>query len=67
MDNNDSIDKTSELHASEAAMTVFCKLFSDKISRHLCDLRRRELSDREIFSCKGCIALNSMTGSKNSA
>jgi hypothetical protein len=40
------------------SMTVFCKLFSDTISRHLCDLRRRELNTQGIFSCEGCSSMS---------
>lgn len=66
MDNMDGIDKTSELPVTEAAVTVSCKLFSDTATRHLCDLRRRELNARGIFSCEGCNALNNNEVGNNS-
>ena len=66
MDKTDSIYKASDLHVTDAATTVFCRLFSDRVTHHLCDLRRRELNARGIFSCEGCTALNNDTGSKKS-
>jgi len=32
----------------------FCKLFEDMIIRDICVLRRRELNNRDRFSCEGC-------------
>ena len=57
MDNMDSVDKSSEHYKTSGIATVFCKLFSDTVTRHLCDLRRRELNAHGIFSCEGCDAL----------
>lgn len=34
--------------------TVFCKLFSDQVSEHLCMLRKNELDLKGGFSCEGC-------------
>lgn len=48
------------------SMTVFCKLFSDTISIHLCDLRRRELNAHGIFSCEGCASATKNEGTFNS-
>lgn len=64
MDKTKGIDKAGDLHVTGAAMTIFCKLFSDTIIRHLCDLRRRELNARGIFSCEGCGALINVPDSK---
>jgi len=66
MDEQNSIDMTGDRHVNEAAMTIYCKLFSDTVTSHLCDLRRRELNARGIFSCEGCVALNRMNGSSAS-
>lgn len=66
MDNNDGIDKTigHHVHVPDGATTVLCKLFSDAITHHLCDVRRRELNARGIFSCEGCVASNNNEGGK---
>ncbi len=58
MDKSHNIRYTIEPQTTKGADTVRCKLFSDSISRHLCELRRRELNASGIFSCEGCIALN---------
>ena len=63
MDKTNGIDKTRKKYIPEAATTVFCKLFSDTVTRHLCDLRRQELNTRGIFSCDGCGALKNNDGS----
>ena len=34
--------------------TIFCKLFTDRVTEHLCFIRRRELNARGGFSCEGC-------------
>ncbi len=34
--------------------TVYCKLFSDMVSEHLCVLRKKELIAKGGFSCEGC-------------
>lgn len=33
---------------------IFCKLFTDMVTEHLCFIRRRELNSRGGFSCEGC-------------
>jgi len=38
----------------ESPSTVLCKLFSDRISEHLCVLRKKELDRKGAFSCEGC-------------
>jgi hypothetical protein len=32
----------------------YCKLFDDMVVGDLCSLRRRDLKDRDRFSCSGC-------------
>lgn len=66
MAENDGIDKNSRPHVTDAEITVLCRLFSDTITRHLCDLRRRELNAHGIFSCEGCIALKTYEGGNKS-
>lgn len=39
---------------SAVEATVYCKLFSDRVSEKLCFLRKKELNRREGFSCEGC-------------
>jgi hypothetical protein len=39
-----------------------CKLFGDKVTEHLCALRKAELHPKEGFSCEGCIRNGDMTG-----
>ncbi len=39
---------------SDQARVIYCMMFDDRVSKHLCDLRRRELGDRGGFSCEGC-------------
>jgi hypothetical protein len=67
MDKTDGINKSSERHAEEPPVTVYCKLFSDSITIHLCDLRRQELNARGIFSCEGCGAMKNYDGNSSSA
>lgn len=38
----------------DSATTVYCKLFADRVTRHLCALRRQELNAKGGFSCEGC-------------
>jgi len=38
----------------DSPITVFCKLFSDRVSLHLCMLRKKELDLKGGFSCEGC-------------
>ena len=38
----------------ESPETVLCKLFSDRVSEHLCMLRKKELDLKGAFSCEGC-------------
>ena len=33
---------------------IFCKIFSDWVSPHLCEIRRKELSAQGTFSCEDC-------------
>ncbi len=33
---------------------IFCKLFTDMVTDHLCVIRRQELNSRGGFSCEGC-------------
>lgn len=33
---------------------IFCKLFTDMVTEHLCFIRRQELNSRGGFSCEGC-------------
>ena len=33
---------------------VYCKLFSDTVTRKICVLRKQELNGRGGFSCYGC-------------
>ncbi len=37
-----------------ASAGIYCKLFSDMVSEHLCVLRKNELSSKGAFSCEGC-------------
>lgn len=39
---------------ADVLATIWCRLFSDRITDALCLLRRKELMDKESFSCKGC-------------
>ena len=57
MDKIDGIDTTGKYYTTNGEATVACKLFSDTVTRHLCDLRRRELNAHGIFSCEGCDAI----------
>ena len=34
--------------------TLRCKLFGDRVTSHLCILRRQELITQGNFSCDGC-------------
>ena len=34
--------------------TVNCMLFADKVSPQLCSLRKKELNQKDAFSCFGC-------------
>ena len=45
---------TSDPGAQGSAHAVFCKIFSDWVSPHLCDIRRKELIAQDTFSCDGC-------------
>lgn len=40
----------------------FCKLFDDMIVNEVCLLRRRELNNRDKFSCEGCSKDTLMSG-----
>jgi len=51
-DNGDLASGASGL--PETDTPVYCKLFSDEVTTHLCSLRRKELNVREGFSCEGC-------------
>jgi len=33
---------------------IYCKLFADMVTRHLCMIRRQELDSQDGFSCDGC-------------
>ncbi|OGW49816.1 MAG: hypothetical protein A2078_03490 [Nitrospirae bacterium GWC2_57_9] len=33
---------------------LYCKLFSDFVTEHLCRLRKKELNLNGLFSCQGC-------------
>jgi hypothetical protein len=46
--------RSSDPPVPDGQATVFCKLFSDCISGHLCGLRRRELDRKGGFLCEGC-------------
>src|SRR5512139_3995430 len=39
---------------SKSDDTVYCKIFSDQVSPHLCDIRRKELISQGTFSCENC-------------
>jgi hypothetical protein len=45
--------------------TIFCKIFSDSVSRHLCDIRRKELNAQGTFSCEGCASIQENTSRKS--
>ncbi len=47
--------RTAHAPAGEQAVVIYCKLFSDMVTDHLCMLRRKELDARDGFSCDGCI------------
>ncbi len=42
------------IQGMEPGKTVYCKLFNDMVTPHLCVLRRKELNAKGGFSCKGC-------------
>jgi len=46
--------RSGDSPVSDDQTTVFCKLFSDRISEHLCGLRRKELDHKGGFLCEGC-------------
>ena len=54
MDQIDNKITNSEPAGPESDRPVFCKIFSDWVSRHLCDIRRKELIAQGSFSCEGC-------------
>ena len=39
-----------------------CKLFGDKVTEHLCALRKAELHPNKGFSCEGCVGNADLTG-----
>lgn len=39
---------------NDGVVTIYCKLFSDRVTWHLCELRRKELNSKGGFSCSGC-------------
>ncbi len=38
----------------DKAGKAYCRLFGDRITVHLCDIRRMELSGKGGFSCNDC-------------
>lgn len=46
---------------------TLCKLFGDKVPKHLCELRRKELNNKADFSCTGCPIDVMLTLQKHSA
>jgi hypothetical protein len=52
--------------ARDAGFMVYCKMFSDQVTNHLCEIRRQELNSRGIFSCNGCLATHGAGGEHNS-
>lgn len=40
--------------STDSLNTVYCKLFADRVTLHLCILRRKELNAKGGFSCEGC-------------
>jgi len=55
----------SDEGGQESGRTVYCKLFSDQVSPHLCDIRRKELIAQDTFSCDGCPSAPGGTPSKS--
>jgi len=49
---------------SEGNITAFCKLFSDMVTEHLCELRMRELNSSGGFSCEGCVCMLTLQGAR---
>lgn len=54
MTNNEVSNRSNASPDPESPPTVLCKLFSDRVSEHLCRLRKKELDLRGAFSCEGC-------------
>jgi len=56
--NNMKLDSNKNIFSDsgdrEAGRTIFCRLFSDQVSSHLCDIRRKELISQGTFTCEGC-------------
>jgi hypothetical protein len=45
---------TFDPDGKDSARSVFCNIFSDWVSPHLCDIRRKELIAQGTFSCADC-------------
>jgi hypothetical protein len=54
MTDNEVSNRSNASQDPESPPTVLCKLFSDRVSEHLCRLRKKELDLRGAFSCEGC-------------
>ena len=49
-----AVAKSGKRGKGQDVPTIFCKLFTDMVTEHLCAIRRRELNARGGFSCEGC-------------
>jgi hypothetical protein len=54
MTSNETSSRSNAPPDPENPSTVLCKLFSDRVSEHLCQLRKKELDRKGAFSCEGC-------------
>jgi len=54
MTNNETSSRSNAPPDPESPATVLCKLFSDRVSEHLCRIRKKELDLKGAFSCEGC-------------
>jgi hypothetical protein len=46
--------KPRPFETGENSTFTQCKLFGDKVPKHLCEIRRAELNNKGDFSCTGC-------------
>ncbi len=53
--------ESQESQESDEASALYCKLFGDLVVDEVCGLRRKMLSSRQGFSCKGCVTNIALT------
>ena len=52
---NQNNGKSIGKDGAQAVSAVYCKLFSDTVTKSICQLRKQELNNRGGFSCVGCL------------